>query len=49
MTRLERTLDGKELPKNVVLYRDENTGALAIGRSESAMVGVRTPSISSVR
>ena len=30
MTRLEQTLDGKELPKNVALYRDENTGALEV-------------------
>ena len=30
MTRLEQALDGKELPKNVALYRDENTGALEV-------------------
>ena len=30
MARLEQTLDGKELPKNVALYRDENTGALEV-------------------
>lgn len=30
MTRLERALDGKELPKNVTLYHDENTGALEV-------------------
>ena len=58
MTRLEQTLDGKELPKNVVLlaclFRLDRASppfasAMAIGRSGSAMVGVRTPSISSVR